>query len=374
MDGALRKRCHYRQARLVLTHALVGVGALAVIIVALMPGSATGQRWYGNTQVTVTDKRSETSAYPKSGHLYANTFLNVEDVLFYKNRIRLAGKFDWRDELYSSYTEYRPTYYFDLNGYGYGVNTSYSPYTRKGALLGGTSGSSPIDVFYRNWRSALSVVVPKFPTLSLAYNRLRFFDRESTRRYYDVNQQNFVGETGYSQERYSIRANYTRIRRDDRISAQANDLIQAISGTFSATTPSWRYGNASASYNIYKTKRDALVAVDSRSRTQSVSGIATGSVWQPLSVSLSYSGRFTRSTQLAEKVDSRSETGSAGLSFTPVSYFEASLVKAYQIEKSESTDILEYVALTGSLSRSLRRVSTQGSASRERSTSSRIGW
>ena len=365
MDAFFWKKRHCRQARRALAHTLVGVIASAATIIALMPASASGQRWYGNTQLTISDTRSETGTIPKSGRLYANTFLNVEDVLFYKNRIRLAGKFDWRDELHSSYSEYRPTYYFDLNGYGYSVNTSYSPYKRKGALLGGTSGVSPIDVYYRNWRGAVGVAVPKFPTLSLAYNRLRFFDRETTRRYYDVNQQNFVAETGYSRERYSVGANYTRIRRDDRINAQATDLIQAISGTFSATTPSWRYGNASASYNIYMTERDALVTVDSRGRTHSVSGIATGSVWRPLSASLSYSGRFTRSTQLAETADSRSETGSAGLSFSPVSYFEASLVKAYQIEKSGTTDILEYVAMTGSLSRSLRQgVDTRLSVSR----------
>ena len=154
MDGSLWKRCHCRQARLVLTHSLLGVAALAVTIVALMPGSANGQRWYGNAQVSVSNTRSEAGAFPESGRLNANTFLNVEDVLFYKNRIRLAGKFDWRQELHNTYHEYRPTYYFDLNGYGYGINTSYSPYRRKSARYEDISGTVPADLYFRNWRRA----------------------------------------------------------------------------------------------------------------------------------------------------------------------------------------------------------------------------
>jgi hypothetical protein len=319
------------------------------------------QRWYGNGQLSVTDTRTEAVAQPRTGRLYANTFINVEDILFYKNRIRLAGRFDWRDELHSDFSSYRPTYYFDLDGFGYAISTSYSPYKRKAALLQDPSGT---DVFYRDWRGTLAVSVPRYPSLSLAYNRLSFFDRTSV-RHYDLVQHNFVGETGFSRERYSLRSNYTRLRRDDRLNARASDIIQAWSGTLSATTPSWGFGNASVSYNIYKTDRDALVTVDSRSQTHSVSAMASASPIRRVGTSVSYSGRFTRSTQLETTSDSRSESASAGLTYTPTSYFEASFVKSYQIEGWGDDGILEYVAMSGTLSRYLRQgVDTKLSASR----------
>ena len=94
MDNSLWKICACGSAWLVLTRSLFGVVVLAVTTVALMSESANAQRWYGNAQVSVSDTRNDAGELPKSGRLNANTFLNVEDVLFYKNRIRLAGKFD----------------------------------------------------------------------------------------------------------------------------------------------------------------------------------------------------------------------------------------------------------------------------------------
>ncbi|MCX6836065.1 MAG: hypothetical protein NTW07_13240 [candidate division Zixibacteria bacterium] len=329
-----------------------------------MPSSASGQRWYGNGQLSVSDTRTEASGLTRSGRLFANTLVNVEDILFYKNRIRLGARFDWRDELHSTYHSYRPTYYFDLNGYGYSVSTSYSPYKREAALLGDPSGTSTTDVFYRDSRSSLTLAYPRYPSLNLAYNRLRFFDRTPV-HHYNLIQHNFVSETGYSRDRYSLSSNYTRIKRDDRLNLLASDVIQAWSGTLSTTTPSWRFGNASASYNIYDTKRDALITVDSRSRTHSVSAMASASPWRLMGASISYSGRFTKSTQLVESLNSRSESLSGGLTFSPTSYFEASLLKSYQIEGWGDNGILEFVSLAGTLSRYLRQgVDTRLSASR----------
>ncbi len=364
MDGSLWRRGSCGHTQLTLSNALWGAAALIMMTVVFVPGSACGQRWYGNGQLSMSDVRTTGATTSRSGQMMANTFINVEDVLFYKNRMRLAGRFDWRDDLHTDYRSYRPTYYFDLSSYGYSINTSYSPYSRRDRTISDTAGTSLVDVFYRDWRGALAVNVPRYPTLNLAYNRLRFFDRAPV-RHDDVIQHNFVGETGYARERFALRGNYTRIRRDDRLNPLASDVIRAMSGTLSTTTPSWRFGNAGASYNIYDTKDDALVTIDSRSRTHTLSAMVSASPWRPLGLSASYSGRATSATQGVATSRTRSESMSAGLDFSPAPYFDASVVKSYQVEGWGSDGILEFVSMTGSLSRYLRQgVDTRLSASR----------
>jgi hypothetical protein len=304
------------------------------------------------------------STVPKTGHVTSNLFLNVEDVLFYKTRMRLAGRFEWFKELHSGYQLVHPVYYLDLAGYGFALTNSYSQYKRQLALLESGLGTTTSDVRYRDWRSTLAVSAPRYPWVTLVYNYLHSFDLAPVRNL-DLTRRGLIGETGYARDQYSLQANYTEVHRYDEVKNTSLDDIWALSGTLAATTPTWRKGYASGSYNYYDTERDALDSLASRSRTHSVSGMAVAVPWRPVSLSLSYSGRFTSTTQLAAEGDSRSEVASAGATWSPAPYFSAGLSQVYQVDEAETRDVLQYLALTATLSRSLRRgVDTRLSMSR----------
>jgi hypothetical protein len=322
------------------------------------------QRWWGNGQVSASETRADLGDVPKSGHVSTNLFLNVEDVLFYKNTLRLAGRWDWMKELHSGYQISHPVYYLDLSGNGYALNNSYSQYKRNVVLLQTGLGTNVSDVRYRDWRTTLAIVVPRYPWLTLMYNREHSFNNGSV-RVYDLTQRGFVGEAGYARERYSLQGNYTEVHRYDEVRKVTRDDIWALSGTLSATTPSWRKGYASASYNYYDTERDGTDSLGARSSSHTVSGMASTSPWRPLNFSLSYSGRFTNTQQAQAEVDSRSQIASAGATWTPASYFSAGVIEMYQVETAGSDDVLQYLALTAALSKSLRRgVDTRLSMSR----------
>jgi hypothetical protein len=323
------------------------------------------ERLYGNAQLSVSDSRSEASNPEKSGRVYATTLLNIEDMLFYKNRMRLAWRFDWRDDTYSDERDYHPTYYFNLDSYGYHFDASLSPYKKRTERLGDSTGLRIFDVFYRDWRSTLGINIPRYPQLNVMYSRYRVFDRQSVNKY-NLTQQTLVLESGYFKEQYSARANYSRMQRDNDLPAQVDDIIRSFNGTFSATSPSSIPGLASFTYNYYNTERDISKTTGSRSKTHSLSAIASSPFYRHLQAGVSYSGRFSSSTQIVSTLNRRSENMSTSLSFVPTAYFDCQAVKSYQIDGPPgSYEILEYVAFSGNLTRYLRQgVDTRLSATR----------
>ena len=330
-----------------------------LMVIALTCVGATetvnAERWYGN--LVLTGQRTRTTPVGSNdGSMYqAHANVNVEDVLFYKNRLRVAGNFDWRREA-SGYKEYRPIYYGDLFGYGYAINTSYSPYKRKGVWLGGGPTGSLVEVTTHDWRSSLAVTVPKYPSLSIVYNRVKSFDKLglSASNYL---QHTTVVESGYSRNFYSLRGNYYRVQNKDLRNAYKSDVVKAASGTVSGTSPASRYGNASITFNYYNTRRSLADTVLGRGQTGSIAAMAATSYVKYLSAMVSYSGRFTGSkVGSISSPNSRAEAISASLGYAPTSYFDFQAVKGYQIDGIRTQyDITEYITLTANASRYLRQ-------------------
>jgi hypothetical protein len=333
---------------------------MCVLVLALLGcglgESAHAQRWYGNFSFSAQKSRTAPAATPRTGLYVAQAAVNVEDVLFYKNRIRLAGNFDWRDDMYTTFREYRPIFYGDLYGYGYALNTTFSPYKRMSSRLADTTGVQTIDVYYRDWRGTLSVNFPKYPTVNIVHNRYRQYDHEAVSTYNSL-QRSWVVESGFQRNAYSLRANYNRIRRDNYLANQPDDVVRSVNGTVSALTPASQLGNIGATYNYYDTKRSVPGSEGDKSHTHSVALMASTGYVKHLSASASYSGRFSGATnRFAVDVDSRAETMSGSLAYSPTGYAEVQAVKAYQLEGTGSRyDISEYLALSATLSRYVRR-------------------
>jgi hypothetical protein len=309
------------------------------------------ERWYGNLVLT-TQRTNTTPVGVTDGDMYtAHANVNVEDVLFYKNRFRLAGNLDWRRET-GEHTVYRPIYYADVFGYGYAINSSYSPYKRR---MPGATGSL-VDVHTRDWRSSLAVTVPKYPTLSIVFNRIRSWDKEmSTASNYL--QRTAILEGYYSRALYSVRGNYYRARNDDLRIGKKADIIHTASGTVSCTTPSSRFGNANVSFNYYDTRRSIADTSISRGHTSSVAAMASSSYFKRINAAVSYSGRFTQSPDRSGSAPrAQSEAMSAAVGYAPTSYIELQATKGYQIDGSRRQyAIMEYVSVAASASRYLRQ-------------------
>ncbi len=321
-----------------------------------MPYSASAQRWYGNVSFSAQQSQTSPAQIPKSGLYVPEALINVEDVIFYKNRLRLAGNFDWRDDMYTAYREYRPIFYGYLSGYGYELNSSLSPFSRLTARTGDSTGSPTFKVYNRESRTTLAVSVPKYPTLNLVFNRFRQYDREPIQTY-NSRQRTWVVESNFQRDLYSLRGNYNRRKRDNYVTGQNNDVVRSVNGAFSALTPSSELGNASATYNYYDTKRTLAGAGGDASKTHSLALMASSPFVKKVSATASYSGRYTQSTtRFSTVTNPRSETISGSLAYTPTGYAELQTVKAYQLESTGSQyDISEYVTLSAIFSRYLRR-------------------
>ncbi len=325
-------------------------------VLCVMPYSALAQRWYGNVSLLAQKSQTVPAVVPKSGLYVSRALINVEDVIFYKTRFRFAGNFSWRDDMYTAYREYRPIYYGFLSGYGYELNSSLSPFSRLTSRTGDSTGSSSFKVYNREWRTALAVNIPKFPTLNLVFNRYSQFDREPIPTY-NSQQRTWVIESGFQRNLYSLRGNYNRRKRDNHVTSQVNDVVRSANGTVSALTPLSELGNASATYNFYDTKRTLAGADGDASQTHSLALMASSAFIKKLNATASYSGRFTQSsTRFSTTTDTRAETISGSLAYAPTNYAELQTVKAYQLEGTGSQhEISEYVTLSAIFSRYLRR-------------------
>lgn len=328
----------------------------SVVAVLSLATSSESSRWYGSFSLSAQKTRQSPAAIPRTGLYSSQALLNLEDVLFYKNRIRLAGNFDWRDDMYTTFREYRPIYYADLKGYGYAINTSWSPYKRTSAVAGDSTGTQTIDIFVRDLRTSLGISVPKYPTLNAVFNRYRQFDKDSTNTV-NALQRTWVIESGYQRNSYSVRGNYNRTKREDYLQFGTADVARSWSGAVTALTPTARAGSVSASYNYYDTKRSVPGLTLESSNTHSVTVMGSSQYIKRLSVATSYSGRFTSSIdRFRNDVTNRSETMSGMIGYSPTGYLELAAHKAYQIDRRERQyEISEYIAYSAALSRYIRR-------------------
>jgi len=329
----------------------VALTAIALILVLGFSETARAERWYGNF-VLSTEKTSTTPVGMSDGSTHqVHVFVNVEDALFYKNKLRLAGNLDWRREA-SGRKEYRPVYYADLSGYRYTLNTSYSSYKREYETLLG----SPVDVYTHDLRSILAVTVPKYPSLSIMYSRIKSFDEMAVTAANNL-QRTTVIESGYSRNQYSVKGNYYRTRNEDIRRANRADVVEAASGTFTGTAPASRIGTASVTLNYYDTRRSVADTSVSQGHTSSVAATASSSYIKHLNATLSYSGQFAGSSVRAtSSPDTRSEMISGSVGYSPTSYLDFQSIKSYQIIGGNGQyDILEFISLAAGFSRYLRQ-------------------
>lgn len=333
------------------------VPTLLVVLLSLGFGaSSQAQRWYGNFSFSAQKTRTAPSLAPNRGLYMAQATVNVEDVLFYKNRLRLAGNFDWRDDMYTSFHVYRPIFYGDLYGYGYALNTTYSPYKRMSARFGDSTGAATTNVFNRDWRATFSFNLPKYPTLNVVHNRYRQYDDQPV-PVYNSRQRTWVVEAGWQKEAYSLRANYNLAKRENYEDRGKDDRVRSVVGTVSGLTPASKIGTLGATYNYYDTKRTVPGTFGDKSNTHSVTLMASSAFVRKFNVAGSYSGRFTESTdRFQNSIGSRAETMSGAVTYSPAGYLELQAAKAYQMDNREQVyDISEYITLSASLTRYLRR-------------------
>lgn len=327
----------------------------ATVMMGLM-GSVFAQQWNGNASFSAQTSRTAPSVVPKSGTYNTRAFVNIEDVLFYKTRLRLGGNFTWRDEMYSVLREFRPIYNSSLSGYGYVLTSTYSPFWRFTTRPGDSTGSKMFRVYHRDWRTTLAISVPRYPSLNLVFNRFRQFDREAMPTYNSL-QRTWVVESNFQRNQYSLKGNYNRRRQDNHVTGQVDDVVRSMSGTVSLLANSLKLGSASATYNYYDSKRTLGNMSGEATKTHSMSLLVANSFVPGLSATASYSGRFIQTlTRFAASVKSRAETMSGSLSYSPTNYAELQVVKTYQLEGfSGQYEISEYIALSSILSRYIKR-------------------
>lgn len=294
--------------------------------------------------------------------------LNYEDVLFYKNRIRFGANLFRRELAFSDRREFRPIYSFDLRSFGYSFSTSYSPFKQLALLPSGVLSTKVINIYNRDWRTTASINYPKLPTLGFVYNHTKAYDRELVRRY-DSYSKTTVIETGYSVGPFTARAFYNRLRQETKVGIPSNNTNQSYTGSagFGSLLP--RVGYLSTNYTYFNTRFERAgsgPASVSKSFNHSMNALFSSERYHNLGVSASYSGRFFENELQLSTIESRSQTMSAQVIYTPLSYLSLEATKSYQLNDQQNAfDITEYVAFSGTVTRALRRgVDTRFTAAR----------
>jgi hypothetical protein len=284
-------------------------------------------------------------------------FLNYEDVLWYKNRLRISAYLSRREMGFSDTREFRPTYSAELRSYGYFISSSYSPYTQRAVTQTGT-GLVQADIIHRDWRNTLALSYPKMPTLAVVFNRNESHDAERSGRI-DGETRNFLVETGYTWDIVSARVNYSNLRQESRQEFPFVNTQRSYTGTASTSHQLGKLGFFSSNYTYYNTRNtrevDQLQAI-TRTTNHSATAMLSSQEWRHLVASASYSGRFGESKLHSSTFESENQSYAGQLSYRPFGYLSFDLTKAYQLNRDRDiTDINENLSLATTLTRALRR-------------------
>ncbi len=313
---------------------------LALAATCLVAGQAKAGRLFGNATLSYERISQDGDDGATDDVTRETAILNYEDVLFYKNHIRLTANLQRREQSFSDYHEFIPIYYFDLKSYGYALNVRYSPYKRRGITVGGVE---IIDVYYRDWRVTSQLNYAGYPTFNMVYSRLSNFDKADVRRFDGYNR-NWVLESSYSVDPVSLRANYSNLKQVNNLAGGSETLTESYSGTFGFNKAVSGLGFLSTTYNYYDTRRETGAAFTQNSNTHSLNSIAIVNAIEKLSANVSYSGMFTSAEQRNQTSEATNQNISALLEFTPTGYLSFQASKGYQeSERQQDRSVTEYV-------------------------------
>ena len=325
---------------------------LVLLVVLLGVGQADAQRLSGNFSYSYEHLTQQAAEDREDNLSRESAIISYEDVLFYKNDMRLTANLQRREFSFSNYHEFIPIYSLDIRSYGYNFSTRYSPYRRRSILL---ESDDFLDVYYRDWRFTGQLDYNKWPTFGIIYSRLKNFDRGEIRRY-DGQTQNLVVDGSYAVTDVSLRASYNQRAQRNFLPGSNEIDIKTWSGTASTNRQLRGVGFASASYNYYNSRRYTNGERQTTSNTHSVSSLLNVSSIPFINVNTSYSGRFFESERKFQRLTSSNQNLSASADYSPTGYLNLQVLKAYQISSQESdNDIIEYVALGGTLTRYVRK-------------------
>jgi hypothetical protein len=279
--------------------------------------------------------------------------INYDDVLFTKNSLRFGVNL-YRQHSSGTAEQFRPIYSLDLRSQGYFMSTSYSPYHLSSGV--DSNGVKRSDVYYRDWRSNISINYPQYPSVSFIHNESKVFDRENPRRY-DSKGTTTVLESSYSHGPLSIRGNYNRLVQRNLIAPGDVFKNNAYTGALAYNQDIHSVGYATATYSYYdsRTTRSALEnPVPVLVRTHAVNLLYSSREYAGLSLTSSYSGRFSDNRLQTGRAHSHDETASGQLSYVPFKFLEFSALKAYQKSyEAGLNQITEYATLSSTFTRFL---------------------
>ncbi len=293
--------------------------------------------------------------------------LNYEDILFYKNRLRLSAYLYRRELGQSDDREFRPIYSAELRSFGYFFSSSYSPYTEQ-ALAQTASGLRTVEIKHREWRNTLSVTYPNYPTLSVILNKNTTKDTETGRR---VNGEirNFLVDAGYTLGPASARLNYSNLRRKSEQTTQLTTTQNNYTGALGFNHQISALGFVSGNYTYYDSRNTISNLGDStqtKSNNHAVALMLGTQQWHQLSATASYSGRFAETRSAVNMVESDNQSFAGQVNYRPLSYLSFDATKSYQINTDQTAmDINENLSVAATVTRSIRRgVDTRLTASR----------
>lgn len=293
-----------------------------------------------------------------SDDLNSETFLlNYEDVLWYKNRLRLSAYLNRRELGLTDDREFRPTYSAELRSFGYFLSSSYSPYTQVAVTQTG-EGLRRVDIIHREWRNTLALSYPKVPSLAFVYNRNESWDKERTGRI-DGETRNFLVESNYTMNIVSARVNYANLRQESRQAFPFTNVQRSYTGTLSSSKQVGNLGFYSGNYTYYNTRNsreNGGIEAITRSNNHSVAAMLGTQEWNHLVASTSYSGRFAESKIDRSKFESQNQSYAGQVSYRPLGYLSFDATKSYQINRERDiNEVNENLSLAATVTRGLRR-------------------
>ncbi|UCD62520.1 MAG: hypothetical protein JSW34_07050, partial [Candidatus Zixiibacteriota bacterium] len=328
------------------------IAVVAIALVASLSPDSRAGRLFGNASISYEHVTRDAEETATDDVTRETAIINYEDVLFYKNRIRLTANLSRRQLSFSDYHEFQPIYHFDLSSYGYSLNLRYSPYKRRSLTF---TGTEPIDVYYRDWRVTSQLNYPRYPTLSFVYSRLKNFDREDERRF-DAFNRNLAVQSSYNVNPVSLRLNYSNLRQVNNLPGGSRATTETYSGTVGFSRNNNRLGYFNATYNYYDTRRQARAALSQKSYTHSVNSLVVFTPLSRLTFNAGYSGRFQQAEQQTQRLENDNQNISAQAEFSPTTYLSLHAGKGYQ-QSNVSTgndNITEYINLGATATRYIR--------------------